>query len=477
MALKTLMLRKKIDNAQKALDALRSKDTEFETRQAELEKAITEAETKEEEDAVDEAIKTFNEDKEAHNGAVKEAEETVAKLEEELKGEEEKQDTTPEPVAEEPKVEEEPAQRKEAINMSKRNIFSKMSEMERRSIFEQEDVKNWLGEYRTAMKEKRAITNVGLTIPEVMLGLLRENIDEYSKLAKYTNLKYVGGTARMLVTSGISEAYWTECCANLNEMSMAFTDVELDCYKVSSYASVCNANLEDSDIDLASEILTAIGRGIGYALDKAILYGGNSYTVGETTITNSKMPLGVVTRLAQTSQPSGYSSTERAWADLHSSNIVTITTANSTGLKLFQSILTAAANASSKFAYNGKTWVMNENTYTTLQVQAMSINAAGAIVSGMGDTMPVIGGNVVIEDFIPDNVIIMGYFDNYLLAERAGKKFAESQHVRFLADQTVFKGTARYDGKPVIAEAFVAIGINNVTPAASSVTFVQDSAN
>jgi HK97 family phage major capsid protein len=90
--------------------------------------------------------------------------------------------------------------------------------------------------------------------------------------------------------------------------------------------------------------------------------------------------------------------------------------------------------------------------------------------------MPVVGGIIEVLNFIPDNVIIAGYFDLYTLAERAGTKFATSEHVRFLQDQTVMKGTARYDGKPVIAEGFVAIGLNGVTPNAT-MTFAADTAN
>ena len=41
----------------------------------------------------------------------------------------------------------------------------------------------------------------------------------------------------------------------------------------------------------------------------------------------------------------------------------------------------------------------------------------------------------------------------------------------------MFKGTARYDGMPVIAEGFVFIGIGGTSPAISGVTFAQDIAN
>ena len=129
-----------------------------------------------------------------------------------------------------------------------------------------------------------------------------------------------------------------------------------------------------------------------------------------------------------------------------------------------------------KYASGEKTWAMNETTKTKLLAEAMTINAAGAIVTGIGNQMPVIGGTIEVLDFIPDNVIIAGYFELYLLAERAGQKFAQSEHVRFLQDQTVMKGTARYDGGPVIAEAFMAIGIGGTTPNAT-MTFASDTAN
>jgi len=97
-------------------------------------------------------------------------------------------------------------------------------------------------------------------------------------------------------------------------------------------------------------------------------------------------------------------------------------------------------------------------------------------VTGMQQAMPVVGGAVELLDFIPDNNIIGGYGQRYLLAERAGTTLAQSEHVRFLQDQTVFKGTARYDGTPAIAESFVLIGIGGTTPA-TSVTFAEDKAN
>ena len=469
MALKALMLKRQIDLKEKALAELLKNEEELQTRESNLEKAIAEATTDDETKAVDEEIAVFNSDKEKFDADKKALEDEIAGLKADLAEEEKEQDT--EPVV--PKEEEKPIDeaRKVKVNMDTRNVFNKMDMATRTAIFAQEDVKHFLDETRTAMKEKRAITNIGLTIPEVFLGILRENIMDYSKLYSRVTVRRLSGTGRMLVMSGLQEAIWTECCANLNEMSMTFADLTVDCYKVGGYYAVCNANLEDSDVNLASEILTAIGTGIGYALDKAILYGKN-------TSTNNKMPLGVVSRLAQTEAPSDYPATAPTWVDLHTTNLFNITAANATGIKLFQGLVGGRNVIHNDFARGGVTWIMNDKTYTTLLQEAISVNASGAIVSGVNGTMPVIGGDIVVLDFIPDNDIIFGYFDLYLLAERAGQQFAESEHVRFLQDQTVWKGTARYDGLPMVAKAFAAVKIASTTaPVATGVTFAADTAN
>lgn len=447
MALRTLMLRKEIDTKRKELRDLESSN-DFDKRNADLEKAIEEAETEEERTAVSEAIDEFEKDK-------AEFDESKKALEEEIRGLEASLDEL------EKEKEEEPEERKETKPMMKREFHGFNST----EFFAREDVNKFLTEVRTCIREKRALTNVGLTIPEVMLGIIRENILEYSKLYKHVNLKPVAGEGRLVVMGTIPEAVWTDCCANLNELDLAFNDVEVNCWKVGGYFAVCNANIEDSDFDLASELLTAIGQAIGLALDKAILYG-----------TGTRMPLGVVTRLAQESQPADYPATARTWVDLHTSNIKAINGAGMTGVQLISAIATAFGNAKGKYSRGEKVFVMNDATYTSIIAKAVEVDASGAIVAGVNGSMPVIGGVIEVLDFIPDNVIIGGYFDLYLLAERAGTRFATSEHVRFLADQTVFKGTARYDGQPAIAEGFVAIGIANTAPTAE-MTFAPDTAN
>ena len=465
--LKVLLLRKKIDAANKALEALRAKDADFAKREAELEQAINEAAEAEGEDAaeaqkaVEEEVEKFDQEKEEHEAAKKSLEDELTELEAGLEAEEAAQDTSegpkPQPKAEERKEE----------RMTTRNKFFRGVDTD--AMFQRDDVKAYLSEIRSCIKNKRELTNVGLTIPEVFVGLIKENVENYSKLYKHVNVQPIAGKAREIVQGTVAEAIWTECCAVLNELNLAFNDVEIDCYKVAGYYKVCNAVLEDNDIQLATKLLEALSQAIGLAVDKAILYGRNSASA-------QKMPLGIVSRLAQTSEPANYPATARPWVDLHTSNIISLS-AGLTGAGLFKQIVLASGAAKGKYSRGGKVWVMNETTYTKLMAETVSVNANGQIVSGVAGTMPVVGGVIEVLDFIPDNTIIGGYFDLYMLGERAGAQFAQSEHVFFIQDQTAFKGTARYDGQPVIAEAFVAIGLEATTPAASSVAFAPDEAN
>ena len=90
--------------------------------------------------------------------------------------------------------------------------------------------------------------------------------------------------------------------------------------------------------------------------------------------------------------------------------------------------------------------------------------------------MPVIGGNIEELNFMADGDIAFGYPELYTLVQRSGTQVGQSEHVKFLEDRTVFKGTARYDGKPVIAEGFGILNIAGTAPTTSA-TFAEDAAN
>ena len=447
MALRALMLGKKLSAKKARLEELRAKMTELETREAEIAKAIEEAETDEEKAAVEEAVTAFETEKGDVTKEVESLETEVRELENELE-----QIETPAPAAEpearKTAAEPETRTREEIPHMKKR--FRDWTMDQKRALTEREEVQNFLGVIRTAMNEKRAVTGTAALIPTVILDILRDNIEEYSKLYRRVNMQQVAGIARQPIQGTIPEAVWTEACGILNELDLSYDGVELDAYKVGGFFRVCKAVINDTDPVLTNALIEALGQAIGYALDKAILYG-----------TGTKMPVGVVTALA---------------AETGTPNIVSHA-ASVTGAALVKALVLDSGKMKSKYSRGAKLWAMNETTYTTLIAELVEVDASGAYVSAVNGVMPVIGGDIVVLDFIPDNVIIGGYFDLYLLGEREGTNIETSEHAFFIEDQIAFKGTARYDGKVLRTAAFVAIGINGVTPDPDDVTFAQDGAN
>ena len=479
MALKALLLKKQIDQKRKQLNTLLEKRTANEAKEAELTKAIEEVETEEQRAEVEGMVAEFETERDETEQSIENLQREIEGLENDLAAEEQKQNTEPPEGAQAHAGESEKREEKNKMSYTDKKhtdtrarVYGDMTIAEQRTLIEREDVKAFLNGIKDTIrgardsKQTRAINNVGLLVPEIMLGLLRENVLRYSKLYRHVTVSRVNGEGRILISGGIPEAVWTECCARLNELNMTFYQDAFGCWKLGGYFTVCNANLEDSDIDLMAEILLTLGQSLGYTDDKTILYG-----------TGTNMPLGIIPRLAQTSQPAGYSPTARPWVDLHASNIRTI--ANTyTGLALFQQLALAAGYSKGAYARGERVWVMNETTYGKIIAAAMSIDASGAIVSGVNGTMPVLGGviEVLPTSIMPDDNILTGYLDLYHMVERAGDRFASSEHFLFLSDQTVFKGTTRWDGKPVIAEAFVLIGIDGTNPTTSA-TFVTDTAN
>jgi len=119
---------------------------------------------------------------------------------------------------------------------------------------------------------------------------------------------------------------------------------------------------------------------------------------------------------------------------------------------------------------------MNSVTYNQMMSNATVIDATGAIVARVNGVMPVVGGDIVVLEFIPDGDIIGGYGYLYLWADRRSMTIEQSEHVQFIQDSTLFRGKARADGAPIIPGAFVAININN-TDVTTVMDFAADTAN
>lgn len=469
--LKILMLKRQLDAKRSELKALEEKDADFQTREAELEAAIGEVEpgNAEQEAAVTAEVDAFEADKAAHETAKQTLSADIENLETEL-ADLERQAPAPKTPEKREKVRGD-VHMETQINIRSlpmgRRAFDALPMERREAIVAQQDVQEFLGKMRGMKGQSRAVTGAELTIPVVFLELISENMYRYSKLLNRVRVRNVRGEARQTIAGIVPEAVWTEMCGAINELTFTFGQVTLDGYKVAGFVPICNSILEDNDINLASSIVEMLSESVGLSEDKAIVYGKGSA---------SKMPLGIVTRLAQQTQPSDYPANAPAWEDLHTSNIKQIGGSSVTGAQFWAQLMEATGATYTRYSRGELFWAMNSKTYATLRSKVITFTATGDIASNVFGVLPIITGDVDILEFMPDGDIVGGYGDLYLWVQRAGMTIEQSREVQFIQDNTVFRGKARADGMPIIPGAFVAININNQA-VTTTMDFAADTAN
>lgn len=468
MALKALLLRRSIDSKNELMKQLVEKDESFHTREAELEAAIMEAATDDDRAAVDQEVEKFEAEKSAHEDEKQRLAQEIEGLEADL---EKLENETPAPAA----SSNPPKERKDSMNLKdikirslpmQVRVFDALTHEQRSAIVARDDVKEFLSRLRSMKGQTRDVSGAELTIPIVFLDLIAENMFRYSKLLNRVRVRNVNGQARQTIAGTVPEAVWTEMCGAINELTFVFNQITVDGYKVAGFVPVCNSVLEDNDIGLAGWIVEMLSESIGLAMDKAILYGKGAA---------SNMPMGIVTRLAQTAQPDNYPANAPAWVNLHTSNILKVDSSRD-AVTFWAALAVAAGNTYTKYARGTQFWAMNSKTLAVLKSKLITFAASGELLARFSGVMPIIDGDVDVLEFMPDGDIVGGYGDLYLLALRSGMTIESSREVQFLQDNTVFKGKQRADGQPVIPGAFVAININN-TSVTTAMTFAADTAN
>lgn len=450
MSLIQLRKAKEISKKRNELEDIVEKERSLEEKDEELKSAIDELDV--ESDSFDEDSKLIDEEIEAHEAEKNENSEAKETLEAEIRALEEELEELESKTPSHKEVEDTEVRSNIQNNMIvrggdsmkvRKGIFKGQERSGVDSFVKREDMQEFIKNVRS-IGQKREINGAELNIPDVALGLLRDELHRYSKLYSKVNARSVKGEGSVRVLGAIPEAIWTDMAGRINELNFEFSQVEVSGYKVAGYIPVDNYLLEDSDINLASEILDMIAQSIGYSLDKAILYG-----------TGIKMPEGVVT-------------------GTKAANIGPI--AGTKAEDKIANIVRFAGKAKANYGAGNLFFAMSEATFTELQALLVNFDSSGAIVSKVTGQLPVVGGDLVILPFIPDGDVIGGYGSQYLLVDRAKTQLSVSEHTRFLDDQTVFRGTARYDGKPVFDDAFVVFNLNNTAPA-KSITFAPDVAN
>lgn len=272
MALKVLMLRKKLTDQQTALRSLEEAAEGYAAREAELAADIESAQSEEERSVVEAAVTAFEEERDQNTQSQEELRSAIGALEEEIrKAENAAKQARAAQSAGKPETR---GGEKPMGTTETRTSFFNMTVQQRDAFLTREDVAGFLTRLREMKGQTRAVNGAELGIPTVMLDLLRENIGRYSKLISRVRYRPLKGKARQNIAGTVPAAVWTEAVASLNELELSFTQIEVDGYKVGGYLAIPNSTLEDDDnLGLAAEVMDMLGQALGKAMDWAIVYG------------------------------------------------------------------------------------------------------------------------------------------------------------------------------------------------------------
>ena len=465
--LRVLMLNSEIAALRSQLTPLEQTRDGFAAREEQLRQAISEAATDEERGVVSTAIETFEQERSTNAAEISRIQGEIEQREEQIRSLEAAQ--TPPPASNSV-----PNSGTGNTNHERGNV--EMSNPERRwfgltyqqrdELLARDSTKEFLQRFRQLRAQQNSATGAELGIPTEFMQILRDLTYQNSKLWKYVHSESLRGNARQNIVGTASDAVWTETVANINEIVLDFTQLEVDGYMLAGYMAISNAVLaDDSDLQLLTSILNAMGEANARALDKSIAYG-----------TGVKMPVGFITRLAASAKPSWWGKDQGDFIALNTSHILKLDIDSTSGAAFFGSLIEALGIADPKYSDGRAFWIMNRKTHIRLMAKALAFDAAAALAAGINNTFPIIGGDIVELEFMADNDIAGGFGDMMRMVEREGATIASSDIPLVLRNMTVYRSIGRYDGKPARGESFVLVNFHNTQPT-TSISFAPDLAN
>lgn len=417
------MIQKKIEQRKTALEELLSKEKEYQTRAEELQQAIEEAETDEEVKVVEEEVNKLEDEKQKLEEKKSKLEAEIAELEGELEQLQRKAPSNQKRTNLKVEGEGEPMSRLYVRELLKTGEYYKRSEVV---------------EFYDKFKNLRAVAGGELTIPEVVVARIMDIMGDYTTLYPLVDKITVRGTARILVDIDDEPATWMEQQGAIPSGDVGtIAAVDFDGFKVGKITFVDNYLTQDSIINLDAYVTRKIARAIAKALDKAIVKGEGPA---------NKQPTGII--------PS-----------LPAENKVTVQADEKLVKNLAKQIGLIDTGEDSVGEIVA---VMHRKTYYNRLVEfSIQVDSAGNVVGKLPNLRQpdFLGLRVVFNNFLDEDTVLFGDFQQYKLVEREAISIDTSVHVKFAEDQTAFRGKGRFDGKPVKPEAFVLVTIEEVPEA------------
>lgn len=279
--------------------------------------------------------------------------------------------------------------------------------------------------------ERRALTtaanSAGAAVPTKTLNLIIDKMRQTSALFPRINVSYVPGNLSLVVANAKNAAAWKAEGTDGTPADDTVVNINLAGYELIKLVEI-SAAAQTMTIDaFEAYIASEIGRQMAIAVENAILNG-----------TGSGEPTGILTGITW---DAANSTTWASGGNVGYDNIVD-------GLALLPTVY-----------HNDAVFVMNRKTLFGGIRKIKATDGMPIFTYNPQDraAMTLLGYPVILDDYVPDDTILLGDFGYYYWNFAQAPTIETSREAGFRSGKVVYRGLAVADGKPALAEAFVKI--------------------
>lgn len=294
-----------------------------------------------------------------------------------------------------------------------------------------------------AKDPKQAITLIDDVMPKTVIDEVFTYLTESHPLLDAITFQNTGAIVQWIMSTSSGVAGWGELCSTIDdELSGAFSVIELGKYKLSAFIPVCQAMLDLGPVWLDSYVRTLLSEALAVALEAAIVDGdGNGKPIGMTR--------------ALTGAVDGVYPQKTA---------VAITALDTTTYGTLLNTLSQAPN-NKRRAISSVLLVVNPADYFTKVFPATTPRTTDGGFSYGVFPFPT---TVVQSSAVPSGKAVMGLADRYFMGlgtgTAKGGKIEYSDEYKFLEDQRVYKIKLYGNGRPMDENAFILLDITGLVP-------------
>lgn len=301
---------------------------------------------------------------------------------------------------------------------------------------------------------KQAITLIDDVMPKTVIDEVFKYLTESHPLLDAITFQNTGAIVQWIMSTSSGVAGWGELCSTIDdELSGAFSIIELGKYKLSAFIPVCQAMLDLGPVWLDSYVRTLLSEALAVALEAAIVDGdGNGKPLGMTR--------------ALTGAVDGVYPQKTA---------VAITALDTTTYGTLLNTLSQAPN-NKRRAISSVLLLVNPADYFTKVFPATTPRTTDG---GFNYGVFPFPTTVIQSAAVPVGKAVMGLADRYFMGlgtgTAKGGKIEYSDEYKFLEDQRVYKIKLYGNGRPMDANAFILLDITGLVPYVQQV-FVANAA-